>query len=238
MRILITSGGTSVPIDPVRSIRNSSTGRFGAALATAALEAGVEVIYLASVDSKSPFSQHIDCHIDKDLDKQLEKVKKLHQFHKKFCGHYFEYRYASFAEYQTLLKELTITKRPDIVMLAAAVSDYLVSRYSDEKVRSNEQLTIQLETAPKLIHSIKEWLPDTFLVGFKLLVDASDEDLCKAAMISIQQNHADLIVANDLSSIRRGAHEILLVEKNGSFRKYKNNLAESVIQRSLQRSYR
>jgi phosphopantothenate--cysteine ligase len=236
MRILITSGGTIVPIDPVRSIRNSSTGRFGTELATAALEAGLEVIYLASTDSKSPFSYQVDYHLDADFEHHVDFLKKINAFTQKFHNKYIEYRYQSFAEYQELLKKLTINERPDIVMLVAAVSDYLVSHYSDTKVRSHEQLSIQLEPAPKLIHFIKTWLPETFLVGFKLLVDASDDALYQAAMLSIQQNHADLIVANDLSSIQRGKHEILLVEKNGHFQKHTDNLAETVIKNCLERS--
>jgi phosphopantothenate--cysteine ligase len=235
MKILITSGGTLVPIDPVRNIRNSSTGRFGAMLATAALEAGAEVIYLAAADSKSPFSLALNFYLKPDFENHLMQLQQLDQFSKKFRGNYHEYRYNSFIEYQALLKELTIENKPDIVILAAAVSDYIVSEYASEKIRSREQLTFQLKPAPKVIHSIKTWLPETFLVGFKLLVNATDVELCEAAMKSIRENKADLIVANDLNSMRMGKHEILLVEKNGSFQKHTEKLAHHVIERSLQR---
>jgi len=43
VRILITSGPTRQYLDPVRYLTNASSGRMGAALATAALEAGHEV---------------------------------------------------------------------------------------------------------------------------------------------------------------------------------------------------
>ncbi len=43
-RILITSGPTRQYLDPVRYITNASSGRMGAALATAALELGHEVV--------------------------------------------------------------------------------------------------------------------------------------------------------------------------------------------------
>jgi phosphopantothenate--cysteine ligase len=235
MKILITSGGTLVPIDPVRNIRNSSTGHFGSMIATAALESGAEVIYLAAGDSQSPFSLTIDYHLNPTLENHLARLKQVDQFGKQFHSHYHEYRYHSFSDYQALLKELTIAQQPHIVILAAAVSDYTVSDYANEKIRSNEQLTLQLIPAPKLIHSIKKWLPETFLVGFKLLVDASEAELCQAAMKSIHENDADLIVANDLTSIRQGKHEILLVEKTGAFQKHTENLATAVIERSLQR---
>lgn len=46
-RILITSGPTRQYLDPVRYLTNASSGRMGAALAEAALEAGHEVIVIS-----------------------------------------------------------------------------------------------------------------------------------------------------------------------------------------------
>lgn len=46
-RVLITSGPTQEPIDPVRYIGNRSTGKMGAALAHSAIELGAEVIIVS-----------------------------------------------------------------------------------------------------------------------------------------------------------------------------------------------
>jgi len=46
-RILITSGPTRQYLDPVRYLTNASSGRMGAALATAALALGQEVIVVS-----------------------------------------------------------------------------------------------------------------------------------------------------------------------------------------------
>ena len=55
MRILITAGPTREPIDPVRYIGNRSSGRMGAAIATAALKAGHEVtLILGPVTAAMP----------------------------------------------------------------------------------------------------------------------------------------------------------------------------------------
>ena len=43
MKILITSGGTKVPIDRVRSITNMSCGTFGSRIADAFFSKGLEV---------------------------------------------------------------------------------------------------------------------------------------------------------------------------------------------------
>lgn len=234
MQILITSGGTKVPIDPVRNITNMSSGKFGSELATSALQAGLDVIYLVSSEGKTPFSTDIDFCSNPDLKTITKSLSTLHDFYATYHHHYQEHRYHHFDEYAEKLKSLIITQKPDIVILAAAVSDYLVHNYSNNKVRSSESFSIQLVHAPKLIRSIKEWRPDVFLVGFKLLVNANDSELLKAAMQSIEQNKCDLVVANDLSSIRRGAHEVLVVEGNGTYKKYTDNLAGEIIKRALE----
>lgn len=51
MRILITAGATREPIDPVRYIGNRSSGRMGAALASAAIAAGHEVTLISGPTS-------------------------------------------------------------------------------------------------------------------------------------------------------------------------------------------
>lgn len=234
MRILITSGGTKVAIDPVRSISNKSTGRFGAALAKEALSAGAEVFYLTSKEGKTPFSLQLDCVNANDEIKDLNEIKQLYEFNKKFGKNYQEYRYQYFVEYADTLKNLIEKFTPDVVIVAAAVSDYLVSSYSNEKIRSNDELTIPLEKAPKIINQIKQWSPNVFLVGFKLLIDAKDEELVNAAMKTMHQSHADIVVGNNLASLERGEHEILIIEKNGEFKKIKQQLAEHIIKRVLQ----
>lgn len=235
MRILITSGGTTVPIDPVRYISNSSTGKFGAELASCALRSNADVTYLTSATGKSPFSCNMDLYTSTDWENNLNKLKQLNQFCDQYRSHYQEYRYHHFQEYAELLKSIVEKDQPDIIILAAAVSDYLISNYSDKKVRSKENLTIHFQSAPKLIHFIRQWSEKSFIVGFKLLVNATDAELVTAAKDSMAQHDTDLVVANDLSSIKRGAHEIILVERNGSSQKHTQNLAEAVIKRSLQR---
>jgi phosphopantothenate--cysteine ligase len=233
MRILITSGGTKVPLDPVRSITNASTGKFGSAIAKAALLAQQNVIYLTSEQGQSPFTESIDFYRTPKYENAVTTLKNLADFHHQYQNNYIEYRYTNFAEYSTLLKKIIDEKAPDIVILAAAVSDYLIADYSHEKIRSSHALNIQLLSAPKLIHQIKQWQPSTYLVGFKLLIDAPDAELVAAGLKSIATNNADLIVANNLSSLQNNAHEIVLVERDGTYQKVSNNLAETLIARIL-----
>ena len=54
-KILITSGPTRQYLDPIRYLTNASSGRMGAALAQACVEAGYEVVVVSGpVDVKYP----------------------------------------------------------------------------------------------------------------------------------------------------------------------------------------
>jgi phosphopantothenoylcysteine decarboxylase/phosphopantothenate--cysteine ligase len=53
LKILITSGGTKIPIDAVRYITNMSSGTFGAKIATQALKHNLIVHFLHAENSKT-----------------------------------------------------------------------------------------------------------------------------------------------------------------------------------------
>jgi phosphopantothenoylcysteine decarboxylase/phosphopantothenate--cysteine ligase len=52
--VVVTAGGTAVPIDPVRYIGNRSSGRMGYALAQAAMDAGARVTLISGPSSLTP----------------------------------------------------------------------------------------------------------------------------------------------------------------------------------------
>jgi len=54
MRLLVTAGGTREPLDPVRVIANTSTGRLGARLVDEAVDAGHEVLLLHAATAALP----------------------------------------------------------------------------------------------------------------------------------------------------------------------------------------
>lgn len=233
-RILITGGGTAVAIDPVRSITNHSTGRFAASLAKAALLAGCEVFYLVSHNGLSPFSTVLNC-VSHSGAENLKILQDLTLFFEEYGAFYHEIRYQSFEEYKHLLKNIISSEKLDMVMLAAAVSDYLVSDYSGQKIRSTANLNIQLKPAPKLIEAIKKWCPSLFLVGFKLLIDACDEELIAVAREGFVKHQADLIIANNLISIQQGKHEVILIDSQGGTQKYAAHQAELIFAQCLRK---
>jgi phosphopantothenate-cysteine ligase len=73
-------------------------------------------------------------------------------------------------------------------------------------------LTLQLKKLPKIISNVRAWESQpSYLVGFKLLSNASKEQLIEAACESEKKNNADMIVANDLEDLRNNRHTLYLI---------------------------
>lgn len=210
MKILITSGGTKVPIDPVRDITNMSSGTFGARIAHEALSQGYDVIFLRAKNSKTPFELTVDS-ISTNFEEAIRQLVDLYDRRHYFKEHYSEMVFRNYDDYANTLESCLTTLQPDITILAAAVSDYGVKNPADSKLRSKNELTIQLEPLPKLISRVKGWAPNTVLVGFKLLVNSTVEELLAAAQKSINENDCDLVVANDLRDILNSDHTLRIV---------------------------
>src|ERR1041385_7988360 len=141
-KILITCGPTWVAIDDVRVLSNRSTGELGRILARRLKGAGAKVTVL-----EGPVTE--------PLKDRLIKVLKF-----------------SFFEELTELLNEELKKRYDVVIHAAAVSDFRLPKKFSGKISSEKRrLNLNLVRAPKLINRIKKIAPKTFLVGFKLESD-------------------------------------------------------------------
>jgi phosphopantothenate--cysteine ligase len=223
MNILITSGGTKVAIDRVRHIANMSSGTFGSKIAMEALEYGNAVNFFKAENSKSPFMMRLDL-MEKRYANALGDLLKLNSKYMKYRHQYRESVYRNFDEYMGGLESLVESSNPDVIILAAAVSDYGVDNYVDGKIRTKDSdMTIKLKPLPKVISKVKEWAPNAYLVGFKLLVDSTDEELVYNAEKSVKDNKCDMVVANDLRDIKNNAHKLLIVKPNNYVAEYKFN---------------
>jgi phosphopantothenoylcysteine decarboxylase/phosphopantothenate--cysteine ligase len=87
----------------------------------------------------------------------------------------------------------------DIVILAAATSDYTLEKPSKTKIKSDhDKIILKLKRIPKIINQIKKIQKSVFLVGFKAETNLSKEKLISEARKKMQESNADLIVANDV----------------------------------------
>lgn len=87
----------------------------------------------------------------------------------------------------------------DIVILAAAVSDYMPEKSSSTKIKSDHnKIILKLKRTPKIIDQIKKIQKNTFLVGFKAETSLPKEKLVIEARKKLRESNADLIIANDV----------------------------------------
>jgi len=92
-----------------------------------------------------------------------------------------------------------MTKKFDIVILAAAASDYIPKKQEPKKIKSTKNsLTIEFKKAPKIIDHIKKLQKDVFLIGFKAETDISKRELIMRAKQKLRESKADMIIANDI----------------------------------------
>ncbi|WP_022867785.1 bifunctional phosphopantothenoylcysteine decarboxylase/phosphopantothenate--cysteine ligase CoaBC [Schaalia vaccimaxillae] len=171
-RVLITAGGTREPIDPVRFIGNSSSGRQGVALARAASDAGANVTLIAS---------NIDASILNELPSGISIVSA-----------------PSAAEVEKSVMERL--NHIDVVIMAAAIADFRPKAAHDSKIKkdplSTEAPTIALEQTTDILAAVAQSSDrPSVLVGFAAETGTLDEVLELGRQKALRKN-ADLLAVN------------------------------------------
>jgi len=96
-----------------------------------------------------------------------------------------------------------LKKKFDIVIMAAAIADYVPDKINRNKIKSSKaQLKISLKKSPKIIDQIKKYQKNVLLVGFKAEVNLTKNQLIKSAQKKLRDSSSDMIVANDIGSSR------------------------------------
>lgn len=192
--ILITAGGMREYIDGVRYIGNYSSGRTGAEIANYFSTQGFDVTWLGAKSALQP-----------------ARVKN-------------RVLYETFEDLSSQLSSQLKQNHFDIVIHAAAVSDFSVESLScgklkqsasrENKIPSSETLQIQLKRNPKLVNEIKNWSvnPDIRVVAFKLTNTNVYEDRLKAVDKLMSQSAVDYVVHNDMSDISQTSHSYNLFD--------------------------
>ena len=87
----------------------------------------------------------------------------------------------------------------DIIILAAAVSDYTPEKLSPTKIKSDQnKIILKLKRVPKIIDQIKKIQKNVFLVGFKAETNMSKKNLIGKARKKLKESNADFIIVNDI----------------------------------------
>lgn len=204
MKILVTSGGTSEAIDSVRSITNHSTGRLGKIITETLLAAGHEVCLITTKRALKP-EAHPNLSI-REIDNTNDLLVVIQELVK---------------EYQVLIHSMAVSDYTPVYMTgleevqaSSNLEEFLNKQNHQTKISSTDEVQVLfLKKTPKIISLVKDWNPSIHLIGFKLLVGVTEDQLIEVARQSLIKNQADLIIANDLTQISTNQHQAIFVEK-------------------------
>jgi len=182
-KVFITGGGTIENIDGMRNISNKSSGRTAVKIAEHYYINGADVSLLLSESAIEP-----KCDLN-------------------------VLRYNSFESLKALLESELTSKKYDVVIHAAAVSDYSPTSIEANGVETKIPLEKKLDSSAdmlkviftknsKLVNNIKSWSLNTEmkLIAFKLLDDKNDKRKDDELKKLFDNSEADTIVFNALSN--------------------------------------
>ena len=175
-KVIVTAGGTREPIDAVRFIGNSSSGRMGIEIAKAARDMGADVTLIAAnIESALPAGIKVErvSTVD-DLEKAMDQP----------C---------------------------DVLVMAAAVSDFRVEKPYSGKLKRAGSMELTLTATKDLLAAYTSSHQDAYCVGFALA--DNEADLEQAARQKLSDKRLNLVVGNRLSALGATDTMVLLVAK-------------------------
>lgn len=193
LRILVTSGGTAEPIDGVRSVTNTSTGRTGAAIATAFATRGHDVTYLAAENAPTANTKTRRYRSFLDLQQELRTLLTQKSFDAVIHA-------AAVSDYAVHMVEVDGKVVP-----------------TGGKIDTGEKLSVHMSRNPKVVDELRGWSknPQVCIVAFKLTNTDVAEERSNAVRKLLERARPDYVVHNDLSGITETRHASSIYESSG-----------------------
>jgi phosphopantothenoylcysteine decarboxylase / phosphopantothenate---cysteine ligase len=214
-KILISTGSTIEHIDPIRVISNTSSGKMGYSLLRKAIDLELDITVVKGSTS---------------MDLEYAKLKDQFNF-KLIEARSTEQMMAS------IVGELS-SKSYDIIILAAAVSDFKPKFYSSDKITTGtHSLVIRLVPTGKIVDQVKCIQRETYLVAFKAEYHVSERILLEKSYQKLLDSNANMVVANDVSNegafVGSDSNKILIVDKMKNYYDFpllnKETVAENIL---------
>lgn len=192
------SAGTTVPLSGLTdaqlhlvhvNLKNVFTGATGRAIAEQLAAKGVETTLVGSKFALAPVSSSLTNLRVRPFESTADLHKAMHE--ELSSGGY------------------------DLVVMSAAVNDYVPVDVRSGKISSDEEsLIVEFRRNPKVLDTLREVAGDEcYIVGFKLLVGTTAAELTARGRSQIARAKTDLCVSNDLLRINLETmeHPFLLI---------------------------
>jgi phosphopantothenoylcysteine decarboxylase / phosphopantothenate---cysteine ligase len=187
--VVVTAGGTREPVDPVRVLTNRSSGRQGHAVAEVAARLGAHVVLVTA--SRLPLDAAVAALVER---RDVDTARQL------------------------LDAVLEVTADADVVVMAAAVSDFRPSAPATTKLRRDDGVpTIALEaTDDVLAQVVAKRRAGQVIVGFA----AETTDVVARGRAKLATKGCDLLVVNDVGQPGAGfdheTNEVVILGDDGT----------------------
>lgn len=227
MNIVVTAGGTNEKIDDVRFITNMSTGKLGSEIINSLTDKFFNeetlrdhtIFYIYAKGADFPVGASCIRYIEVTDTRSVEATVKKIITENKIDYFIHSMAISDYAVDKVFTMDDIINALSDRNPFdKSAIKDALVSMKginNDTKISSeNEEMFISMKKTPKIIDMIKKTDKNIFLISFKLLSDVSRDKLIEVAQKQLERTDSDIVIANDLKTIRNGSHKAIFVEKN------------------------
>ena len=188
IKVLITSGGTTEPIDDVRVLTNRSTGKTASIIANILSESGLDITYIHSQNAIRAAAS---------------------------CEHH---AFETFSELQNIISAQLMQNTFDYVIHAAAVGDYSVEKHSGKLDSASEELHLTLKRNPKIVNAIKQLSPASKLFAFKLTSGLDEKKLNSKVSSLFSAAACDLVIQNDWSDVQSKNRRFKVFDTNLNFK--------------------
>jgi phosphopantothenoylcysteine decarboxylase/phosphopantothenate--cysteine ligase len=180
-KVLVIGGGTAEPVDAVRKLANTSSGKMAVACVMQAFLRDAQVSFWYGTGTES-FPEGI----------------------------------ADVIRFETVddLKKLIFTNdvlRFDIVIVCAALSDFIPDKRSDKIPSTKNMLSIECSPADKIIPLLRKKIKNAILVGFKL--EMNKEKLISKAINLQKKYDLDFVIGNLTANMNAHQGEVWIIDE-------------------------
>jgi len=180
-RVLITAGAVYGPLDDNKIVGNRVRGIWATRFARWLAERHYPVTVLIP-DTMTGVTADLLVGLPRDA--QLEVVK-----------------HRGYWDYATKCEKLARTH--DVAVMAAAVVNWIPElpfpgKMPTKGYNEGDTINIPFVLAPRVINRMREWNPDLTLIGCKMLIGASQDELIEAAYHVVLTAKCNVVLANDM----------------------------------------
>jgi phosphopantothenate-cysteine ligase len=180
----------------------------------ACLDRGATVWHIHAPGAQRPYFRRAVYDLD-NLDEEAEllrlwKLRKTYRSQRERLN-LVPLTEGTLCDYARNLRSVLTSQPIDVAFLAMAASDYEPEPVAGKLDSDRDELVLRCRATEKVIRRVRDWSPEIYLAGFKLLSGVSEAELIRDAEEACAINRADLTVANDLQTLRAGRHRIHLV---------------------------